>query len=584
MCWILGINAYHADSAACLVYEGKLIAAAEEERFNRLKHWAGFPLEAIRFCLKEGGVSLKDIAYVAINRKPWANLWPKLLFTLMARPESALVGKRLNNAQDWLFIKKKFGSAFEDEKFKGKIKFIEHHQAHLASSFLVSPMDKAAILSVDGFGDFSSTAWGIGHNNELKIMGRTLFPHSLGLFYMAITQFLGFLNYGDDYKVMGLAAYGNPTYEKEMAELVRLLPQGQFQLNLPYFKHHTQNVKYEWNNTIPQIGKIYSKKLWNLLGPERQPGDQITGYHQDIAHSLQFTYERVLFHILNYLYSVTRSENLCMAGGCAMNSVANGKIRENTSFKNLYIQSAPGDAGGAIGAAMALWHGVKNQPRQFVMDHAAWGPNYSTETIKTVIENRAADLEREGCSWERLDQEEILFNRVAELISEGKVVGFFQGRMEWGPRALGNRSILCDPRRSDMKDILNLKIKRRESFRPFAPSILREAVPDYFEQDDDVPFMLQVFKIKPEKRALIPAVTHVDGSGRLQTVSATENPRYYRLIKKYQEVTGIPIVLNTSFNENEPVVNRPEEALDCFIRTKMDVLVLENYFISRNSS
>jgi carbamoyltransferase len=579
--YILGINAYHADSSACLLHQGQLIAAAEEERFNRLKHWSGFPTRAIQFCLQEAGLSLHEIDYIAQNRRPWSNMAKKFWFILTNRPDKKLVGKRLAHAGHWLNIKKQLLQALGIDSLRAQICFVEHHHAHLASSFFVSPMERAAILSVDGFGDFSSVAWGIGTGSRLQIMARVFFPHSLGLLYLALTQYLGFCSYGDEYKVMGLAAYGQPSFIKEMEHLIHLLPRGQFRLDLRYFCHHSQNFTYEWHNTIPQIGKVYTDNLIKLLGPPRSCEEPVVERHQDIACSLQLIYERALYHILNYLHDQTQIDSLCLAGGCAMNSVANGKISNHTPFKNLYIQPAPGDAGGAIGAAFVAWHEIKKRPRNFIMEHALWGPSYNKNAIISAIEARTFELTKEGCIWELILEEEHLLKLTAEAIAEGKVVGFFQGRMEWGPRALGNRSILADPRRSNMKDILNLKIKRRESFRPFAPSILREAVSEYFEKDDDVPFMLQVFKVIPEKRSAIPAVTHIDGSGRLQTVSANNNLRYYRLIKKFRDITGIPIVLNTSFNENEPLVNLPEEALDCFIRTQMDILVLEDYFISR---
>lgn len=586
MSFILGLNAYHGDSSACLLHRGQLIAAAEEERFNRSKHWSGFPAAAIRYCLEEAGISLSQVEHVALNRKPWANLWRKMAFaaaSLANRPETTLVKGRLSNARQWLLIKQEFDQAFGAGSLRAKLHFVEHHRAHLASSFLVSPMDTAAVLSVDGFGDFSSAAWGVGRGSDLKIMGRVYFPHSLGLFYLALTQFLGFLNYGDEYKVMGLAAYGRPTLMPEMERLLELRPQGQFRLHLRYFRHHSSNFTYEWHNTAPVIGQVYSDHLTQLLGPVRSPAEPVEERHQDIACSLQAVYEKALFHLLRHLYDLTRLDHLCLAGGCGMNSLGNGKIRDNTPFKHIYLQSAPGDAGGAVGAAFTVSHRLKENGRSFIMDHAFWGPGYGNRVIQAAIEARQAELLEEGCSWEFVTQEDQLLQRTAAAIAAGQVVGFFHGRMEWGPRALGHRSILCDPRRGDMKEILNRKIKRRESFRPFAPSILREAVPEYFEHDDDVPFMLQVFKVRPEKRAEIPAVTHVDGSGRLQTVTAKDNPRYYRLIQKFREITGLPVVLNTSFNENEPVVNRPEEALDCFLRTKMDVLVLEDYWLSRQS-
>ncbi len=584
MSWILGLNAYHGDSAACLFHDGQLVAAAEEERFNRAKHWAGFPARAIRYCLQEGGISLSRVDHVALNRKPWAQLPRKLWFALTARPDSRLVGSRVSNARDWLLVKQQFAHYLGDDGLRARVHFVEHHHAHLASSFFASPYDQAAVLSVDGFGDFSSAAWGAGRDGRLRISGRVFFPHSLGLFYLALTQFLGFLNYGDEYKVMGLAAYGRPVYLQQMSELLQLLPSGGFALNLKYFCHHNQNVGYEWRNTVPTIGRVYSPALTELLGAARAPGEPLTERHQDIAHSLQLRFEQALFHLLEHLAREQRLPALCLAGGCAMNSVANGKIKQRTPFRDLYIQSAPGDAGGAMGAALVVWHERLGRPRNFVMRHAYWGPGYPEADIAALLQTRAADLAAQGCTVARLDREAELLARTARAVAAGQVVGFFHGRMEWGPRALGNRSILADPRRADMQDLLNRKIKRRESFRPFAPSILREAVPEFFEQDDDVPFMLQVFAIRPEKRGLLPAVTHVDGSGRLQSVSCGENPRYYRLIQQFQQLTGLPVVLNTSFNENEPVVNRPAEALDCFLRTQMDVLVLEDYFISRRDA
>jgi carbamoyltransferase len=576
--WILGLNAYHGDSSACLVHDGQLIAAAEEERFNRLKHWSGFPVNAIRYCLEAARIPISRVEHVALNRRPWANLWRKIAFGLSARSQVGQVKGRLGNAKQWLFIKKEVEAALGP--LQARVHFIEHHRAHLASSFFVSPFHQAAVLSVDGFGDFSSAAWGVGEGNRLRIAGRVFFPHSLGLLYLALTQYLGFPHYGDEYKVMGLAAYGKPTYAKEMAQLVELLPEGRFRLNLRFFCHQSGGFTYEWQNMAPVVGRAYSDELLKLLGPARTPGEEVTERHQDIACSLQAVYEQSLFHMLNYLQDRTGFQTLCLSGGCGMNSVGNGKIWENTAFRQLYIQPAPGDAGGAIGAALTVWHEILQKPRAFVMEHAYWGPGYEADYIQRVIEARQAELAQEKCAWERLP-EEALLPRAAAAIASRQVLGFFHGRMEWGPRALGNRSIVCDPRWPDMKDILNRKIKRRESFRPFAPAILREAVPEYFEQDDDVPFMLQVFKVRPEKRQVIPAVTHVDGSGRLQTVTTRDNPRFYRLIQAFAAISGIPIVLNTSFNENEPVVNRPEEALDCFLRTRMDCLVLGDYYISR---
>jgi len=419
---------------------------------------------------------------------------------------------------------------------------------------------------------------------------KVYFPHSLGIFYQAMTQYLGFPFYGDEYKIMGLAPYGEPRYLETMRKIVRIENDGGFQLELGFFRHHIEKVEYEWENGEPKVGTLFSPLLEELLGPMRKHGEQLNQFHRDIARSTQVMYEEAFFNLLNRLYEKHQVENLALAGGCAMNSVANGKVYQRTPFKKVYIQAAAGDAGGAIGAAFVVSNALaENGPsnhkngRSFVMDHAYWGPEFDDASLKAVLTARQHELDAGGCEVVDETNTGTLFVRTAQAISEGKVIGWFQGRMEWGPRALGNRSILADPRRTDMKSILNLKIKRRESFRPFAPSILREHVAEWFETDDDVPFMMQVFQIRQEKRASIPAVTHVDGSGRLQTVTRESNPRYHELIESFRGITGVPMLLNTSFNENEPVVCRPEEALDCFLRTRMDVLVLGNFFIYRKA-
>jgi len=576
---ILGINAYHGDSSACLVKDGILIAAAEEERFRRMKHWAGFPSEAIKYCLAEAGIDLCAVEHVAINQDASANLWKKIAFTLTKRPDLSLVIDRIKNKRE--------RSNVADEllrtvgtKFDGEVHEVEHHLSHLSSAFHVSPFDEAVVVSVDGFGDFASAAWGFGRGGEISIDDKVYFPHSLGIFYQALTQWLGFPHYGDEYKVMGLAPYGQPRYMDEMRRIVLLQEDGSFKLNLDFFRHHKEKVEYEWESGEPKVGILYAQALVDLFGPVRQKDEGLTQRHKDVARSVQAMYEEAFFHLLKVLHKRHGGENLCLAGGCAMNSVANGKVYRNTPFKKVYIQSAAGDAGGAIGAAFAVWHKLGGK-RSFVMDHSYWGPHFTNDYFSGLLEKHTAALVEQGCEVTHMADEESLCEMTAQAISEGKVIGWFQGRMEWGPRALGNRSILGDPRRSDMKDILNLKIKRRESFRPFAPSILREAVQDWFEQDDDVPFMMQVYPIRKDKHAVIPAVTHVDGSGRLQTVLFETNPRYHRLISTFEKMTGVPIVLNTSFNENEPVVCMPEEALDCFLRTKMDVLVLDNWIIRR---
>lgn len=577
---ILGVNAYHGDSSACVVKDGKLIAAAEEERFRRIKHWAGFPSEAIRYCLSAAGADLTNVDHVAINSDPRANLWRKAWFALSRRPDPRLIWNRLRNRQRRLGTEAVLAQDV-GEGFRGDVHYIEHHMAHMASAFLVSPFEEAVVVSVDGFGDFASAAWGVGKGTSINMEGQVYFPHSLGIFYQAMTQYLGFPHYGDEYKIMGLAPYGEPRYLEQMRRIVRLQDDGTFRLELDYFRHHRERVDYAWENGEPVVGQLYSEALEQLLGPARKKSDPLTQQHKDMARSVQAMYEDAFFHLLNRLQERHSLSALTLAGGCAMNSVANGKVYRRTNFKRVYIQSAAGDAGGAIGAAIALHHRVTPAKRNGAMDHAYWGPGYTDDQIEAALKPRRAEIERQGCVVEKLVDEAELCRRTAAAIAEGKVIGWFQGRMEWGPRALGNRSIVCDPRRADMKDILNLKIKRRESFRPFAPSILREAVGEWFETEDDVPFMMQVFQIREPKRASIPAVTHVDGSGRLQTVHRETNPRYYRLIESFRALTGIPMVLNTSFNENEPVVCRPEEALDCFLRTQMDVLAMENWIVSR---
>lgn len=581
---ILGINSYHGDSSACLIRNGQLVAAAEEERFRRIKHWAGFPSESIRYCLSEAGVDIAAVDHVAINSDPGANLWKKAWFAVTHRMELGLILNRLTNRRRRLSVEEELRENFPQKSFSGHVHYVEHHLAHLGSAFLVSPFEDAVVVSVDGFGDFASAAWGSGSGVKINVDGKVHFPHSLGIFYQAMTQYLGFPNYGDEYKVMGLAPYGEARYLPQMRKILSLQENGTFRLNLKYFRHHKEKVAYTWDNGEPSVGRLYSTALEDEFGASRGQKEAITQYHKDLARSVQAMYEECFFHFLNTLHGRYQLDALSLAGGCAMNSVANGKIYQNTPFKQVYVQSAAGDAGGAIGAAMVLWYRMNGtETRKFVMDHAYWGPQFSEGQIKDLLETRIEEIQRQGCSIEEIVDEGQICQRTASLIDDGKVVGWFQGRMEWGPRALGNRSILCDPRRADMKDILNLKIKRRESFRPFAPSILREEVPEWFEVDANVPFMMQVFQIREEKRALIPAVTHKDGSGRLQTVHRCTNPRYYQLIAKFHELTGVPMVLNTSFNENEPVVCCPEEALDCFLRTKMDVLVMGNWVVTRNN-
>ncbi len=580
---VLGLNAYHADSAACIVKSGKLIAAAEEERFRRIKHWAGFPSQSIAYCLDALSIKLSDVTHIAINSDPKANVTKKLKFTLRNRPELALILDRLKNKIERHSIEENLAIAFPNDSFRGSVHKIEHHLAHLASAYYCSPFSKAVCVSVDGFGDFASCAWGLGSNQSIALDQRIYFPHSMGIFYQALTQYLGFPNYGDEYKIMGLAPYGQPKYIEHMRDIVSLCDHGEFALNLKYFRHHKEKINYQWADGSPEVGSLYSDSLISLLGEPRRKDEPLEQYHKDLASSIQARYEEVFFHLLTHLHEHYASDNLAIAGGCGMNSVANGKVTRFTRFKQVYIQSAAGDAGGAVGAALEL-SGQLGDKKSLIngMPHAYWGPEFDDRYIGQILESHRAKLEQEACVVTHYSGElDQLVERTASYISQAKVIGWFQGRMEWGPRSLGNRSILCDPCNPAMKDILNLKIKRRESFRPFAPSILREQVSEWFEQDDSVPFMMKVFQVREEKRARIPAVTHVDGSGRLQTVEKQANALYWSLIDRFYVKTGVPILLNTSFNENEPVVCRPEEALDCFLRTQMDVLVMGSYMVVR---
>ena len=578
---ILGVNAFHADSSACLIVDGRLIAACEEERFRRIKHWAGFPSHAISYCLKSAGLGLDEVSLVAYNSNPRANLLRKAAFVLSRRPDSRLIADRLRNARKRISLAGHFEEAFPGNRLSAPIRPIGHHLAHLASAFLVSPFEDAVSVSIDGFGDFASAAWGMGRGPAVHADGYVYFPHSLGIFYEAMTQYLGFPHYGDEYKVMGLAPYGKPAYVDALRRMVSLDSEGIYRLNPAFFRHGREPVEYQWNQTAPVVGMLYTPALEKLLGPARAPAEPLEERHHDIARSVQAVYEQAFFTLLRKLHRQYRVDALTLAGGCAMNSVANGKITLETPFRKVYIQPAAGDAGGALGAALESARVTGVATDRFRMDHAYWGPGFSDAEFEQLIRAHRSQLDQSGYRVTCSSDTKTLCAEVATSITEGQVVGWFQGRMEWGPRALGNRSILCDPRRGDMKAILNAKIKRRESFRPFAPSILREEVARWFEIDDDEPFMMKVFQIRPEKRLLIPAITHVDGSGRLQTVTRDQNPVYHDLIRQFFVLTGVPMLLNTSFNENEPIVCRPEEALDCFLRTRMDLLVLGNWQIRR---
>ncbi len=633
--YILGINAYHGDASAALIKDGRIVAAVEEERFNRIKHCAGFPTESVKYCLRVAGIEIDAVDHAGISRDPSAHLHKKVLFAAR-RAAKEIVGRRqpaegrkqkavgseqniatiaeedadrmstfpagsratvkegatangngrgmlrqvadrLRNAARVRDLKDELVKALgaSPSSLRAQFHNIEHHRAHLASSFFVSPFERAALLSIDGFGDFMSTMWAAGAGNSIEILGQVEYPHSTGIVYTATTQFLGFPHYGDEGKVMGLAPHGRPRFIEQFRDLLRTENDGKFSLNLDYFRHHAEGVEMTWDNGSPKIGRIFSDEYARTFGSPRQEGEPLADRDRDIAASLQLRLEEVAFHILNHLHERTGFTDLGLSGGVAYNSVMNGKILLNTPFQRVFVQPAAGDSGTALGVCYQIWNQSLRQPRGEVMETAYTGPEFSDGEIR-------AELDRSGLKYESLSDQETT-RRAARDIAGGLVVGWFQGRMEFGPRALGNRSIVVDPRRAEMKDVLNTRIKKRESFRPFAPSILEEHVGDYFEQTHPAPTMLMVYQVKPERRAQIPAVTHVDGSGRLQTVSRAANPRYYQLISDFHELSGVPVVLNTSFNENEPIVCTPREAIECFVKTKMDVLYLGNCVVRRRN-
>ena len=573
---ILGINAFHGDAAAALVVDGELVAAAEEERFNRVKHVAGFPALATAWCLADAGLAPADVDHVAIARDPRANIGAKLIRTIRHGASARCLKARLENAAKVRDVRSQVADALgvAPDELRAEIHNVEHHQAHVASAFFVSPFEQAAILSVDGFGDFASTMLAVGRGNRIEVLDRILFPHSLGIFYTAVTQWLGFPEYGDEGKAMGLAPYGDPErFRARMRDLAR--PDGDlFRLGLDYFTHDKEGVDMTWDEGSPTIGRIFSDLMIQAFGPPRAAGAEIEPVHEDVAAALQAVLEDVYLHLVQTLHARTGLADICLAGGVALNAVANGRIRPETPFTGVYVQPAAGDSGTAVGAAYHVWNQELGRPRSYVMEHAYTGPGYGDVAHEAAL--RAAGLEP------RHLPDDQLFPFVADRVAAGDVVGWFQGRMEFGPRALGHRSIVADPRRKEMKDVLNARIKHREPFRPFAPSILAEATGEWFEQGYASPFMVLVYKTLPTKRAEIPAVNHVDDTGRVQTVEERVEPRYHRLIKEFEKRTGVPILLNTSFNENEPIVMTPEHAVETFRKTRMDLLVLGNHVVVRN--
>ena len=575
---ILGINAYHANAAAAVVVDGQLVAAVEEERLNRVKYAAGLPSQAIQFCLDRAGVKLTEVDHIAVPRDPWARLGTKLRFAIRM-PKFAL--DRVRVMRRFAGIREDLAAAFQvaPDAIRGQFHRIEHHTAHLASTFFVSPFDRAAVLSADGLGDFASSMSALGEGPKMRVLGEVAFPHSLGMYYTALTQYVGFWKFGDEYKVMGLAAYGQPEFLEEFRRIVWSDGPLSFRLGLEYFTHQNQGADMTWRDatSTPVLGRLFSSHLEQRLGPARKAGEPLTQRHYNLAASMQAALEEVLIAYWNGLAKQSGQKALCLAGGVAFNCVANGRIFDTTPFEKVWVQPAAGDAGLSVGAAFAVHHQILGRPREFVMEHAYWGPQFSPAEIRAVVDRVGSADEVEIA---QLDEEELV-RATARHIADGKIVGWFQGAAEWGPRALGNRSILADPRRPEMKDILNQRIKHRESFRPFAPSIAEESTGEFFEKTHPSPFMTFAYPVRAEKRGVIPAPTHVDGTARLQTVSRTSNPLYWKLLNAVGDLTGVPVVLNTSFNDNEPIVCRPEEALECFRRTRMDVLVLGNFILER---
>jgi carbamoyltransferase len=565
---ILGLNMFHADASAAIIDDGKVVFAIAEERLNRIKHYAGFPTLAIQACLDAAGARLTDIDHVAVGQDSDANLSEKIRYAF-ANPAKLLNFVRLRRRkQEMRDVRDLIAGRLESDPdaLRFKVHHLEHHIAHIASAYYCSPWEEAAGFSYDGSGDFVSTMMARCQGNDIQVLDRVFLPHSLGSFYTMICEFIGYNKYGDEGKVMGLAPYGKDTYCPQVRELLMTSASG-FELDLEYFKPLGSNegMQIKPDGTVA-LARHFSGRMAELFGPPRDPEAEITQRDMDLAYAMQHCFEEVFFHLLNELHGRVPVPNLAMAGGCALNSVANGKLFARTPFRHTWIQPAAGDEGLAIGAALHTHHSVLKNPRNFVMKNSYLGPEYADADIE-------ASLRRAGLKYRKLERGPLL-DSVSGHIMQGDVVGWFQGRMEWGPRALGNRSIVAHPGLPNMKDVLNARIKRREWFRPFAPSILKDRQAEYFEHDHPSPFMLHVYKIKPEKRQQLCAVNHMDDTGRLQSVARDENPLYYDLIQAFERKSGIPVILNTSFNENEPIVCAPEQAISCFQRTKMDAIAI----------
>jgi len=569
--YILGIGCYYHDASACLLKDGRIIAGAEEERFTRKKHDTSFPINAINYCLQEAGISAKELDHVAFYEKPFLKFERLLSQHLEMFPLSFKTF--LSSTPSWVNEKLRVQRAIRKRlKYKGDIFFIPHHMAHAASCFLVSPFQKAAVLTVDGVGEWTTASYGLAEANEIHLLKELRFPYSIGLLYSTLTAYLGFSVNNSEYKVMGLSAWGdmnkktNPYYKK-LKQVLDIKEDGSFSLDMSYFVYHYKD-------------RMPSEKLCRLLdGPVTKRGAEMTQRHKDIAAALQMITEDILKSMLNHVYKETRCENIVMAGGVGLNSVYNGKILSQTPFKRIWVQPAAGDGGTSLGAAFYAYNTILGKKRNFVMKDAYLGPGFSTQYIKRFL-----DKNKIKYSVFRNDKE--LVQRTAQLIYDNHVIGWFQGRMEWGPRALGSRSILSNAGNKEMQAILNLKVKHREKFRPFAPVVCEDDAMKYFECDNPIPeptdFMLMVYPIRKEWRSKIPAVTHVDGSGRLQTIRREQNPLYYDVIKEFGRLSGIPIIINTSFNiRGEPIVCTPFDAYKCMMGTGIDFLVMDKFLIKR---
>src|ERR1700722_12160797 len=571
--FILGLNMFHADASAAIVVDGEVVFAIAEERLNRRKHFGGFPALAVKACLDAAGAKMSDIDHVAVGQDSDANLARKVQYAL-ANPAKILNFIRLRQRkQSMRDVRALLAESLELDPAQLHFQqhHLEHHIAHIASAYYCSPWEKAAGFSYDGSGDFVSTMMARCEGENIEVLDRVFLPHSLGSFYSMICEFIGYNKYGVEGKVMGLAPYGKNSFREHVAEIVAPKDRG-FHLDLGYFKPlgSNQGMQVLADGTV-RLARHFSDRMEELFGAPRRQHAEITQRDMDLAFALQHRFEEIFFHMLNNLHGCVPFDDLVMAGGCALNSVANGKIFDQTPFRRTYIQPAAGDEGLAIGAALHTFHSTLKQPRRHELKNSYLGPEFSESRIESALKKAALD-------YRRLKRQALL-DTVANQIAAGNVVGWFQGRMEWGPRALGNRSIVAHPGLPNMKDVLNARIKHREWFRPFAPSILTEYQHEYFEHDHPSPFMLHVYKIRPEKRKQLCAVNHVDDTGRLQTVAREENPLYYDLISAFHRRTGIPVILNTSFNENEPIVCTPEEAIDCYQRTRMDVLAIGPFLV-----